>query len=361
MGLAERLAATLEHAVAADNLWILIEKDCDAAFGDLPYRLGSLSQAIEWETLKLQSRLQANLDSPRPPLFRDGHVHIGALIQFWRRLALEAEEALAARGINTLLDVGPWGGFNFALQSDGYTRMKFARLTLGVGSLPTLPLQDDGGPFFEDFLPRYRVALAAAGVSIPDEWGFHHPKRDASGQLSELSCIYYFPNHTYERRSFVKVRVSREYETVEEIILRDFLVLLERLHYQTDWRLYRETTQNVDARFDLQDFISLSHVIEGVYHRTDTEDTLLNEIKDAFKGAIREPAVLYGYWDKVVRSRWIEHLYWAIAETALGVKKYQRPVMLGRELFPKIPPKLLIPVRRHMQAYHQEVGSRRPA
>jgi hypothetical protein len=177
----------------------------------------------------------------------------------------------------------------------------------------------------------------------------------------ELSCIYYFPHHTYERRSFVKIRLSREFQTVEEIILRDFLVLLERLHYQTDWRQYRESTQNVDARFDLQDFISLSHVVEAVYRRTDTEEELLNEIKDAFKGAIREPTVLYGYWDRVVRSCWIEHLYWAIAETALGVKKYQRPVMLGRELFPNIPPRLLIPVRRHMQAYHQDVGSRQPA
>jgi hypothetical protein len=357
---ADRLATTLKQASPSNELWPLIEKDCEAAFGHNSHRLETLSQAIEWETLKLQSRLQLDLDSPRPPVFRDGHVHIGALIQFWRRLALEAEEALAAQGIDTLLDVGPWGGFNFALQSDGYTRMKFARLTLGVGSLPTLPLQDNGGPFFVAFLPRYRTQLAVAGVSIPDEWGFHHPKRDALGQLLELSCIYYFPNHTYERRSFVKVRVSREYETVEEIILRDFVVLLERLHYQADWQQYRESTQNVDARFDLQDFISLSHVVEGVYRRTEAEEALLNEIKDAFKGAIREPTVLYGYWDKVVRSKWIEHLYWAIAEAGLGVRKYQRPVMLGRELFPKIPPRLLIPVRRHLQAYHRKVGSQQP-
>lgn len=356
-GVAVRLVATLEHAKAAEDLWSLIAKDCDAAFGRVAYRLGSLSQAVEWETLKLQSRLLPDLDRPCPPVFRDGHVHIGALIQFWRRLALETEDLLAAQGIETLLDVGPWGGFNFALQSDGYTRMKFARLTLGVGSLPILPLQDNGGPFFEAFLPRYQSQLKAAGVSIPDEWGYHHPKRDPLGQLLELSCIYYFPNHTYERRSFVKVRVSREFETVEEITLRDFLVLLERLHYTADWQVYRESTQNVDARFDLQDFISLSHLVEGVYHRTDTEEALLDEIKDAFKGPIREPAVLYGYWDGVVRLKWIEHLYWAIAEAALGVKKHQRAVSLGRELFPKIPPRLLIPVRQHLDAYHRDVGS----
>ena len=358
---AEGFVATLERAGPNDNLWQLIQKDCETAFGRIPYRFGSLSQGIEWETLKLQSRLQQDAETRRPPLFRDGHVHIGALIRFWRGLARETEDILASQGIATLLDVGPWGGFNFALGSDGYTRMKFARLTLGIGSLPSLPLEERGGPFFDIFLPRYRSQLAAAGVSIPDEWGFHHPKRDVLGQLVELSCIYYFPDHTYERRTFVKVRVSREFETVEEIILRDFLVLLERLHYQADWQQYRASTQNVDARFDLQDFISLSHVVEGVYRRTEGEEALLNEIKDAFKGAIRDPTVLYKFWDSVVRTKWIEHLYWAIAEAALGVKKYQRPVMLGRELFPTIPPRLLLPVRRQLQAYHREVGSRQPA
>jgi len=359
--LSERLGAPVQRAISG-NLWSLIDRDCEDALTRVPYRFGSLSQAVEWETLKLQSRLQVDLDSPHPPLFRDGHIHIGALMQLWHRLALETEEVLAAQGIDTTLDVGPWGGFNFALQPDGYTRKKFARLTLGVASLPSLPLQDNGGPFFEAFLPRYRSELLAAGLSIPDEWGYHHPKRDARGRLLELSCIYYFPGHTYERRNFVKIRVSREFETVEEIALRDFLVLLERLHYTADWQLYRESTQNVDARFDIQDFISLSHLVEGVYHRTDTEEALLNEIKGAFfDGTIREPGVLDRYRNSILRARWIEHLYWAIAETALGVKKYQRPVMLGRELFPEIPPRLLIPVRRHLQAYHQEVGSRRPA
>ncbi len=359
--LAERLADAVEGADPSSDLWSVIRTDCTAFLGQIPHRHGSLAQAIEWETLKLHSRLQPEDKTALPSIFRDRHVHIGALIQFWKRLARETEEYLAAQGIDTLLDVGPWGGFNFALQSDGYTRMKFARLTLGVGSLASLPLDEKGGPFFEEFLPHYRDALAAVGVVIPNEWGFHHPKHDECGRLMELSSIYYFPEHTYERRTFVKVRLSREFETVEEIILRDFVVLLERLHYTSDWEQYRATTQNVDARFDLQDFISLSHVAEGVYRRTDEEEALLQEIKDAFKGAIREPAALYGYWDKVIRSRWIEHLYWAFAEAALGVKKYQRPVMLGRELFPKIPPRLLLPVRRHMQTYHREVGARRPA
>lgn len=360
-GLGERLAAAVEESDPSAELWPTIQQSCLSALGRIPYRHGSLAQAVEWETLKLQSRLQMGLTSTLPPILRERHVHIGALIQFWRRLALETEDTLAAQGIEALLDVGPWGGFNFALRSDGYTRMKFARLTLGIGSLPSLPLDEKGGPFFDQFLPRYRTALDAAGVSIPDEWGFHHPKYDDCGRLLELSCIYYFPEHTYERRTFVKVRLSREFETVEEIILRDFVVLLERLHYTSDWEHYRATTQNVDARFDLQDFISLSHVAEGVYRRTEAEDSLLNEMKDAFKGTIREPAVLYSYWNKVIRSKWIEHLYWAIAEAGLGVKRYQRPVMLGRELFPKIPPRLLLPVRRHLQAYHQEVGARRPA
>jgi len=360
-GLGERLADAVEGANPSTDLWAAIRTDCTASLGRIDHRYGTLAQAIEWETLKLQSRLLPDDTTALPPVFRDRHVHIGSLIHFWRRLALDTEESLAVQGIETLLDVGPWGGFNFALQSDGYTRMKFARLTLGVGTLTSLPLDENGGPFFTEFLPRYRTALAAVGVVIPNEWGFHHQKHDVRGRLVELSCIYYFPEHTYERRTFVKVRVSREFETVEEIILRDFVVLLERLHYTSDWEQYRATMQNVDARFDLQDFISLSHVAEGVYHRTKQEEALLNEIKDAFKGTIREPTVLYRYWNEVIRSKWIEHLYWAIAEAGLGVKKYQRPVMLGRELFPTIPPRLLIPVRRHMQAYHREVGARRPA
>lgn len=360
VGMGEELSSALEKAGPSADLWTIIAKDCDSLVGSIAYRHGSLAQAIEWETLKLQSRIRPEINASSPPIFRDRHVHIGALIQFWRRLALETEELLEAKGIDTLLDVGPWGGFNFVLDQDGYTRMKFARLTLGIGSLAALPLDDKGGPFFEEFLPRYRDALAAVGVVIPNEWGFHHPKHDEHGCLVELSAIYYFPEHTYDRRTFVKVRVSREFETVEEIILRDFVVLLERLHYTADWEQYHATTKNVDARFDLQDFISLGHVAEGVYRRTATEDALLEELKEAFKGMIREPAVLHGYWDRVVRSKWIEHLYWAIAEAGLGVKKYQRPVMLGRELFPKIPPRLLLPVRRHLQAYHREVGARRP-
>ncbi|MDH4154468.1 MAG: hypothetical protein OEV01_11845 [Nitrospira sp.] len=339
----------------------MIHQKCSSALGHLSYRHGTLAQAIEWETVKLQSRLQTDLTTTFPSIFRDQHVHIGALIQCWRRLACDVEESLASRGIETLLDIGPWGGFNFVLQTDGYTRMKFARLTLGIGSIPSLPLEEQGGPFFDEFLPRYRATLADTGVVTANKWGFHHPKHDACGSLVELSSIYYLPGHTYERRTFVKVRVSREFETVEEIILRDFIVLLERLHHTCDWDQYRSTTQHVDARFDLQDFISLNHVVEQLYQRTEEEEALLREIKDAFTGAIREPAVLYSYWNRVVKSKWIEHLYWAIAEAGLGVRKYQRPVMLGYELFPKIPPRLLLPVRRHLQAYHREMGARRPA
>ncbi len=82
----------------------------------------------------------------------------------------------------------------------------------------------------------------------------------------------------------------------------------------TDWDLYREQTQPVDARFDLQDFLSLNHVVEGLYQRTAKEERLLNEIKDAYRGALRSPHVLYKYLDAVIRSGWVENLYWALAE-----------------------------------------------
>lgn len=307
-GLSDRLVAIVEQTQSSGNLWPMIQHECTSAVGHLSHNHGTLTQAIEWETVKLQSRIQMDLPPMFPPIFRDRHVHIGAPIHCWRRLALDVEESLASRGIETLLDVGPWGGFNFVVQTDGYTRMKFARLTLGVGSIPSLPLEEQGSPFLQEFLPRYRAALADAGIVIPDKWEFHHPTYDMSGRLVELSAIHYLPGHTYERRTFVKVRLSREFETVEEIILRDFVVLLDRLHHTCDWEQYRSTTQHVDARFDLQDFISLNHVVEALYHRTNEEEALLHDIQDAFTRAIREPAVLYGYWNRVVRSKWIEHL-----------------------------------------------------
>jgi hypothetical protein len=98
------------------------------------------------------------------------------------------------------------------------------------------------------------------------------------------------PTHSYDRRTFIKVRASRACETVEEIALQDFLRLLERLQFTSDWVVYREQTKDVDARFDLQDFISLNHMVEGIYQRSSAEDRLLHEIKDAFRGAIRDTA-----------------------------------------------------------------------
>ncbi|GJL65756.1 MAG: hypothetical protein NPIRA05_07270 [Nitrospirales bacterium] len=326
----------------------------------ISYRHGTLAQAVEWETLKLQTRLASarnSSDRSDVPLFRDRHVHIGTLILMWCRLSLETENELAKQGYPTLLDVGPWGGFNFVVQDDGYTRMPFARLTLAVGSLPNTPLEEQGGPFYQDFLPRYLAALETAGEVVPNKFNYQHHKQDDAGRLQELSCTYHFPHHTYERRSFVKIRLSRAYETVEEITLHDFLGLLERLHFTRDWDTYKEQTQDIDVRFDLQDFISLSHTTEGIYQRTPTEEALLIEIKDAFRGAIRERKALYRYMDEIRNSKWIENLYWGVAQTALGIKKYQRPVSFAREVCSNVPPRLLIPVRRHLQAYHERISS----
>lgn len=341
-----------------------IAADCQRDLAGLSLGKGTLAQAVEWETLKLQGRLgatQAITPTSPVPLFRDRHVHIGTLIRLWRRLAMDTETWLAEQGHDTLLDVGPWGGFNFVLESDGYTRMPFARLTLAVGSLSGTPLEDAGGPFFHHLLPRYRAELQAAGVAFPDEWQWQFPKHDQAGRLTELSGTHYLPDHTYERRTFIKVRLSRACETVEEMTLQDLLPLLERLHFTTDWDLYREQTQDVDARFDLQDFLSLNHVVEGVYHRSASEERLLNEIKDAYRGAVRTPKVLYKYLDSVVRSGWVENLYWALAEAALGVKRYQRAVSFDREVCPQIPPRLLIPIRRYLQNYHAGLSAVAPA
>lgn len=358
--LIEDIAQAATTRPAGSDLWAAVGEDrlCDHA--GLPVLKGTLAQAIEWETLKLQSRLGESTSPPtsRPvPLFRDRHVHIGTLIRLWRRLALDTEESLAGQGCDTLLDVGPWGGFNFVLDADGYTRMPFARLTLAIAGLPVTPIQEQGGPIFEHLLPRYHAALEAAGVTFPDVWHYQFPKQDPTGRLAEISGTHYLPDHTYERRTFIKVRVSRAYDTVEEMTLQDFLILLERLQFTTDWDLYREQTKDVDARFDLQDFISLNHLVEGVYQRSASEERLLNEIKDAFRGAIRTPNVLYDFLGRVIRSRWVENLYWAMTEAALGVKRYQRLVSFDREVCPQIPPRLLIPVRRHMQRYHRQLGA----
>jgi hypothetical protein len=345
------------------DLWSGIAADCRRDLSGLSVHKGTLAQAVDWETLKLQTRLRSTngYHPDSVPLFRNRHVHIGTLIQLWRRLAFDTETWLAEQGHETLLDIGPWGGFNFVVDDDGYTRMPFARLTLAVGSLPGTPLDDAGGPFFQHLLPCYRAELQAAGVHFPDQWQWQFPKRDQTGRLAELSGTHYLPEHTYDRRTFIKVRLSRSCETAEEITLQDLLPLLERLHFTTDWDLYREQTQPVDARFDLQDFLSLNHVVEGLYQRTAKEERLLNEIKDAYRGAVRSPQVLYKYLDTVIRSGWVENLYWAMAEAALGVKRYQRAVSFDREVCPHIPPRLLIPVRRHLQRYHAGLSAVAPA
>jgi hypothetical protein len=323
---------------------------------------GTLAHAVEWELLKLEARIRPEPHITWPPLFRDRHVHIGSLIHLWRGVARETEDRLAVQGIETFFDIGPWGGFNFVVHEDGYTRMKFARLTLGVGSLPGTPLQEDGGPFFDTFMPLYKSRLAEEGLIVPEQWQYRNPKRDAAGGLLELSYTYYFPHHTYDNRTFVKVRLSREFETYEEIMVWDFLELLARLYHTTDWTAYKQETKDVDIRFDIQDFVSLSHIMEGVYQRTDKEERLLNEIKEAFRGAIRERPVLYDYLDRLVASKWIENLVWAIAKAVLGIGKFERPFSLTRDILTNpLPPQLLIPVKRHVQAYHDRIGAFRPS
>ena len=355
-GLADTLLSCVTSAPHGTDYWKQLRGQCDSLC-TIPYRHGTLAEAVEWEALKLQTHLAvASTRQKPPPLFCQRHVHIATLIQMWKRLTLETEDVLSGQGHETLLDVGPWGGFNFVVKDDGYTRMPFARLTLAVGSLPNTPLEEQGGPFFEDFLPRYLTELESAGVTIPNEFQCQHHKYNPSGRLEELSCTYHFPHHTYDRRTFVKIRLSRAYETVEEITLHDLLGLLERLHLTTDWDSYREQTQEVDIRFDLQDFISLSHIIEGVYQRTPSEEALLFEIKEAFRGAIKERKLLYRFIEDIRKSKWIENLYWAVAHQALGIRRYQRPISFTREICTKMPPRLLIPVRRHLQSYHTAIG-----
>jgi hypothetical protein len=355
------IADLVESFSVQSDLWEQVKERVGPELCSVRFRSGTLAQAVEWEILKLQSRIRPNQQVETPPLFRDRHVHIGSLIRLWRGVSCETEDRLAARGIETFFDIGPWGGFNFVVGSDGYTRMKFARLTLGIGSLSSTPLEEHGGPFFDTFMPLYNSRLAEEGLSIPEEWLYRNPKRDPSGRLLEISCTYYFPHHTYDNRTFVKVRLSREFETYEEIMMWDFLELLARLYHTTDWASYKQDTKDVDVRFDLQDFVSLSHIMEGVYRRTDKEERLLGEIKEAFRGAIRERVVLYDYLDRLVASKWIENLVWAIAGAVLGIRKFERPFSLTRDILTHpLPAQLLIPVKRHVQAYHDRIGALRP-
>ena len=357
------IAEKVEHIPAeSPDFWQVVRPFCEDELRKIKSSSSTLATAIEWEVLKHQARVRPDREKTWPPLFHDRHVHIGSLIHLWRDVARQTEDRLAGEGIDTFFDIGPWGGFNFVVGEDGYTRMKFARLTLGVGSLPSTPLLENGGRFFETFMPLYKSRLAEEGLVVPEEWQYRNPKRDPSGGLLELSHTYYFPQHTYDNRTFVKVRLSREFETYEEIMVWDFLELLARLYHTTDWAAYKQETKDVDVRFDLQDFVSLSHIMEGVYQRTEKEERLLQEIKEAFRGAIRERAVLYDYLDQVVASKWIENLVWAVAGAVLGIRKFERPFSMTRDILTKpLPPQLLVRVKRHVQAYHDRIGRLRPA
>jgi hypothetical protein len=346
----------------APDFWQLVRPLCEDTLRKVKLRSASLADAVEWEVLKHQARVRPDVEKVWPPLFRDRHVHIGSLIHLWRDVARETEDRMASDGRETFFDIGPWGGFNFVVNEEGYTRMKFARLTLGVGSLRSTPLNENGGPFFDTFMPLYKSRLAEEGLILPEEWHYRNPKRDASGDLVELSHTYYFPHHTYDNRTFVKIRLSREFETYEEIMVWDFLELLARLYHTTDWTAYKQETKDVDVRFDLQDFVSLSHIMEGVYQRTEKEERLLQEIKEAFRGPIRERPVLYDYLDRVVASKWIENLVWAVAAVVLGIRRFERPFSVSRDILTSpLPPQLLVRVKRHVQAYHDRIGALRPA
>ena len=361
--LAAAIADNLEHmALQTSDFWAQLSPLFDDELRKVKFRSGTLADAVEWEVLKYQARVRPDLEKSWPPLFRDRHVHIGSLNRIWRELTRKTEDTLASKGIETFFDVGPWGGFNFVVNEHGYTRMPFARLTLGIGSLASTPLHDDGGPFFETFMPLYKSRLAEEGLIVPEEWQYRNPKRDPSGRLVELSQTYYFPHHTYDNRTFVKVRLSREFETYEEIMVADFLELLTRLYHTTDWAAYKQETKDVDVRFDLQDFVSLNHIMDGVYQRTEREERLIQEIKAAFRGAIRQRSVLYDYLDQVVASKWIENLVWGIARVVLGIRKFERPFSMGRDILTSpLPPQLLVRVKRHVQTYHDRIGALRPA
>lgn len=101
-----------------------------------------------------------------------------------------------------------------------------------------------------------------------DAWTYQFPTRDASGRLLQVSGRHYLPAHSYERRTFIKVRASRACETLEKIALQDVLMLPARLRFASEWVVSREQPKDVDARFDLQDFISLNHLVEEMYQRT---------------------------------------------------------------------------------------------
>ena len=297
-----------------------------------------------------------------PPLFRDRNVHVGCLVNMIGEVTRETEAQLKEAGIEASLSAGPWGGFNFLVGPDGYTRMPIGRLTIVIGSTAVTPLEENGGPVIRAFMPRCIYRLREAGWDVPDEWEVRHPKRTLTGRLLELSYTHYLPAHSYDTRTFLKVRLSREWEAYEEILLRDLLAVLERLHLTTDWTLYREETRLVDVRFDLQDFLSLNYVLGPLYERTPVEEALLREITDAYLAHTRDAPTLYRFLDRVVSSRWIEHVVWAVARAAFDIRPYQRPFSISRDLLPgPLPAGLLVPVKIHLREYHEEVSRLRPA
>jgi hypothetical protein len=277
-------------------------------------------------------------------------------------VARETEEALRRAGTEVILSAGPWGGFNFLVGPDGYTRMPIGRLTVVIGSSSDTPLEETGGPVFHAFMPRYIRRLKEAGWLVPDEWEFRYPKRSRGGRLLEISSVHYLPGHTYDSRAFLKVRLSRECGSYEEVLLKDFLLVLERLHLTTDWDRYKDETRLVDLRFDLQDFLSLNYVLGPVYERTPAEEALLREITDAYLAHTRDAPTLYRFLDQVLASKWIENVVWAVARAAFGIRRYERPFSVGRDLLAgPLPAGLLIPVKIHLRDYHDEIGRLRPA
>lgn len=297
-----------------------------------------------------------------PPLLRDRHVHVGCLVNMIGEVARETETQLKEAGIEVALSAGPWGGFNFLVGPDGYTRMSIGRLTVVIGASAETPLEEDGGPVFQAFLPRYIRRLREAGWDAPDAWVFRYPKRTHTGRLLELSCLHYLPGHSYDTRAFLKVRLSREWADYEEILLRDFLIVLERLYLTTDWTLYKEETRLVDVRFDLQDFLSLNYVLGPLYERTPVEEALLREITDAYLAHTRDAPTLYRFLDRVISSKWIENVVWRVARAACGIERYQRPFSISRDLLAgPLPAGLLVPVKIHLLEYHEDVGRLRPA
>ena len=297
-----------------------------------------------------------------PALFRDRHVHVGALVHMIGEVARETEDDLRNAGCAVTLSVGLWGGFNFVVAADGYTRMPIRRLTIVIGSPAETPLEEEGGPVFRAFMPRYIRRLKEAGWLVPDEWEYRHPKRARAGRLLELSYVHYLPEHDYDSRTFLKVRLSRECENYEEVLLKDFLLVLERLHLTTDWDRYKDETRLVDLRFDIQDFISLNHVLGSLYERTPREEALLGEITESYLAHTRDAPTLCRFLERVVASQWIENVVWAVARASYGIKRYERPFSISRDLLVRpLPAGLLMPVKMRLRDYHEAIGRLRPA